>query len=123
VSREKRKSEAQSTESPVEVRHEARPTKPLGYTVREVSWDEFEKFTPTPRKERPKTQLREAFEMAAYKNKTVKIEGLKPGQVRAALAAISRWSLRTNARVKVKYDVRAGVIYLAPAERPTEEKQ
>jgi hypothetical protein len=38
---------AQLAESPVEVRREPQPTVQLGYTVREATWEELEKFTPT----------------------------------------------------------------------------
>jgi hypothetical protein len=125
------KPEAQPTiEKPVEApapapKPEAQPTTPPtipsptpeGFTIRETTWEEFERFTPTPRKERSKSPVRQAYEMATS-GKVVKIEGLSPAQVRAVVAAINRWNFREGNLVRVKYDVKAGVVYLAPAEKP-----
>jgi hypothetical protein len=111
----------------------SQPTQPItspateGFTIKEVTWEEFEKFTSSPRKERSKSKLRQAFEMAAS-GKVMKLEGLTPAQVRAILAAVSNWNYREKemtgrAPVQAKYDMKAGVVYLAPAEKPKEKKQ
>jgi hypothetical protein len=98
-----------------------------GFTIREVTWDEFERFAPAPRREKSKSRIREAFELAAS-GKVVKIEGLTPAQVRAVLAAVSIWNSMEKHRtgrapVQAKYDMKAGVVYLAPTEKPEEKKQ
>jgi cytoskeletal protein RodZ len=92
--------------------------------IKEATWEEFEKFQAQTRsRERPKSPLRQAFEMAAS-GKVIRIDGLSPAQVRAVLALISVWNRRfIEAPVQVKYDVRAGVVYLAPAKKPEEKKQ
>jgi hypothetical protein len=100
---------------------------PAGFTIKETTWEEFERFAPTPRRERGKSPLRQVYEMAAS-GKVVKIEGLAPAQVRAVLAAVSNWNYREKeitgrAPVQVKYDMKAGVVYLAPAKPETEKKQ
>jgi hypothetical protein len=43
--------------------------------------------------------------------------------VRAIVAAINFWNSREGNLVRVKYDVKAGVVYLAPAEKPAEKQQ
>jgi hypothetical protein len=106
---------------------QAQPEKPTErpvekFTIREATWEEFERFVPTSRKERPKSLARQAFEMAAS-GKVVKLEGLSPAQVRAIVAAINLWNYREGNPVQVKYDVKAGVVYLAPAKKPEEKKQ
>jgi hypothetical protein len=112
---------------PKEVKPEAQPTTsptppptpqqiPAAYTIKEASWEEFEKFAPTPRRERPKSPLRQAYEMAAQ-GRVVKIEGLAPAQVRAVLAVVSIWnSIEKQASgkspVQTKYDMKAGVVLI-----------
>jgi hypothetical protein len=133
----KKPTEATATvEKPVEaqeVRQEVQPTAAAQpatppttptegeFTIKEVTWEEFEKFAPSPRREKPKSKLRQAFELAAS-GKVIKLEGLTPAQVRAVLAVISMWNMREKgvtgkAPVQVKYDIKAGVVYLAPAEK------
>jgi hypothetical protein len=114
------KQDVQPTATPQPAQPATPPTTG-GFTIREATWEEFEKFAPTPRREKPKSRIREAFEMAAFQGKVIKLEGLSPAQVRAVLAAVSMWNMRTTAKVQVKYDMKAGVVYLAPAK--PEEKQ
>jgi hypothetical protein len=104
------------------------PPERTQYVIKEATWDEFERFTPTSQqRERPKSPIREAYE-AAKSGKVIKIEGLTPAQVRAILGLVSQWNYRekqTTGRepVRAKYDVKAGVVYLAPAEKPAEKQQ
>jgi hypothetical protein len=121
------KPEVQPTATP----QPAQPTTPSttgGFTIKEATWEEFEKFTPTPRREKSKSPIREAYE-AAKSGKVIRIEGLAPAQVRAVLAAVSQWNYREKLvsdrePVRVKYDIKTGVVYLAPAEKlETEKKQ
>ena len=63
----------------------------------------------------------------AKSGRVVKLEGLTRAQVRAVLAAVNNWNYREKeitgrAPVQVKYDVKAGVVYLAPAEKPAENQ-
>jgi predicted phage tail protein len=109
-------------ETPVQTVEKLAEAATLPYTIKEATWEEFESFKPTPRKERPKSLTRQAFEMAAS-GKVVKLEGLTPAQVRAILVAINFWNSREGNPVQVKYDVKAGIIYLAPAKKPEEKKQ
>ena len=120
------------SKSKEEVRPEAQPTTPPtppvtveNYVIKEATWEEFKNFTPQ-RRERPKSKLRKVYEMAMG-GKVVKLEGLTRAQVRAVLAAVNLWNymekeITGRAPVQVKYDMKAGVVYLAPAEKPTENQ-
>jgi hypothetical protein len=88
---------------------EAKPVAPI---VKSATWEEFEMFAPEQQPAR-RSWVKEAIERA--REGPVRIEGLSRGQIMVLLNQVSRYnSERREPRIVVKYDVKKGVVLLAP---------
>jgi hypothetical protein len=87
-----------------------KPTAPI---IRSITWEEFERFEESSGSGR-RSWVKEAIEAA--KSGPVMLEGLTRGQVAALINYVDKYNSesRNTPKIAYKYDVKKGVVLLAP---------
>jgi len=90
---------------------------PAEFTVREATWEEYEKFEPEQRRRKRKSPVRELLERVAAGGRPVEVRGLTRGQILAILSQVTRYnSNATGTKIAYKCDARRGIVLLAPVK-------
>jgi hypothetical protein len=95
------------------------------FTVREITWEEYEGFTPEPRRQERKSPVRELLERVVAGGRPVEVSGLTRGQILAILSQVARYNMSaTGTRIVYKCDAKRGILLLAPVkEEQVREEQ
>jgi hypothetical protein len=90
-----------------------------GFAVREITWEEYEGFTPGPRRrgQERKSPVRELLERVVAGGRPVEVSGLTRGQILAILSQVSRYNRSaTGTKIAYKCDAKKGIVLLAPVK-------
>jgi hypothetical protein len=99
---------------------EAKPTTKPEVKIKSITWEEFEEFAPERNIKR--SWVKEAIERAT--REPVKIEGLTRGQIMALLNQVDKHNLeRREPKIIAKYDIKKGVVLLAPVAKQLQTNQ
>ncbi len=96
----------------------ATPTK-ARFTVREITWEEYERFEPEPRRreQERKSPVRELLERVVAGGRPVEVSELTRGQILAILSQVSRYNRSTTGtKIAYKCDAKRGIVLLAPVK-------
>lgn len=94
-------------------------TAEAGFTVREITWEEYEKFEPKQRRreQERKSPVRELLERVVAGGRPVEVRGLTRGQILAILSQVTRHNRSaTGTKIAYKCDVKRGIVLLAPVK-------
>jgi hypothetical protein len=89
------------------------------FTVREITWEEYERFEPERRRRgrERKSPVRELLERVVAGGRPVEVSGLARGQILALLSQVTRYNRNaTGTRIVYKCDVKRGIVLLAPVK-------
>jgi hypothetical protein len=92
---------------------------PTEFTVREVTWEEYERFEPEQRRheQERKSPVRELLERVVAGGRPVEVSGLTRGQILAILSQVTRYNRNaTGTRIAYKCDAKRGILLLAPVK-------
>ncbi len=88
-----------------------------GFAVREIAWEEYEGFTPEPRRRERKSPVRELLERVVAGGRPVEVRGLTRGQILAILSQVTRYNRSAKGtKIAYKCDAKKGIVLLAPVK-------
>jgi outer membrane biosynthesis protein TonB len=114
---EQPKEQPKQQEQPKELQQpKQQPTKKPKPVVKRITMEYFQKFNASNNR---KSWVKETIERAA--NEPVMVKNLTRGQIMALINQVNRHNMISEQKIAYKYDVRQGIVLLAPKQRQGEQ--
>jgi len=110
--KEAKPTQQQPKEQPKEQQPKKQPTKKPP-VVKRITMEYFMKFNTSNSRNR-KSWVKETIERAT--NEPVMVKNLTRGQIMALISQIDRYNMNTDRKIIYKYDVKRGIVLLAPKD-------